>query len=269
MGGPQRTTRVSSPGPCRVAQAQRLALDRAHGHARLLGQADRRPRPRAGGDDDLRSRDALAARERDARHPATVVLHALDGDTGAQHRAGALGRARERRDQQPGVDGVVAGDVEGQAQRGRERGLQPARRRGQQALGASAPAARAARARAPAPLPRRGRARRRACRRRRDRRRCPSARAARRRTRASAARCAARARAARARPGRPRSRARACPRPPTTPRRRGRRGRARRRSARARERARRRPARRPLRRRRPRRGTAAGDGGCELLASPA
>ena len=64
------------------------------------------------------------------------MLHALDGDTGAQHRAGALGRAREGRDQQPGVDGVVAGDVEGQAQRGRERGLQPARRRGQEALGA-------------------------------------------------------------------------------------------------------------------------------------
>ena len=195
---PQRTTRSSRPGPGGVAQAQRLALDRAH--ARLVAEG---ARPRPGGDDDLLGAAARAER------PSTST-------PGAQHGAGALGRrARARRTTQARVDGVVVGHVQRAAQR---RARAPARARraalGSSALDAQPEALAQRRARARAPRPRRGRGRASACRTRGSRRRCRSPRASSRGEGRPAPRAlAARARAARARRRRPRPPARAS-RPP-------------------------------------------------------
>ena len=57
-----------------------------------------------------------------------------DLDARAQHRAGALGGARERGAHQARIDGVVVGQVQRAAHGGRERRLQAARRAGQQRL---------------------------------------------------------------------------------------------------------------------------------------
>ena len=98
-----------------VAQAQRLALDRAH--ARLVAEG---ARPRPGGDDDL-----LGAAARRGPSTSTPVRSTAPARSAARASA-----AHTRR----GIDGVVVGKVQRAAQRRRERGLEPARGAGQQRL---------------------------------------------------------------------------------------------------------------------------------------
>ena len=135
----------------RVAQAQDLALHRAHRHARVRRHAVERVRPGPGGDHDLRGAHLLAALEREPAHAPVTGQQAGDGRVRAQRHAGALGRDRERRGDQARVDGVVTRNLERGAQR---RARAPARARGPAraaAHGRRGRAAGAARARGSSP----------------------------------------------------------------------------------------------------------------------
>ena len=107
---------LQEPRAGRVAQAQRLALDRAH--ARLVAEgapttARRRPRPAR------RAAPASSSTSTPGRSTAPALLRAA--------RASGLADAAR-------IDGVVIGDVQRAAQRRRQRGLQAARGAGQQPL---------------------------------------------------------------------------------------------------------------------------------------
>ena len=184
----------------------------------------------------------LAGVEAEAGDAAVVGLDRCD-PRAADRAAGALERGRERGHQPPGVDRVVAGDVEREADGRRQRGLDTARLARAQALDLEAELA-----------PEGERALERlglvavardqqACRSGGGRDPRPRPRRARRRTRRTRARRADRARSRGRRRARPRPRARACRRPP--PRRRGRRRRSPRCAGRGRPRATRRPCRSP------------------------
>ena len=107
-----RIVRVTRSWPCGIAQAHDLALDRAD------GERAEAARPGAGGHDDL------AGGER------AEVVDALAPDLAARR----LDRVGEGGDELARVDGAVAGDVEREPDRRRERGLGAAGLAGAQPL---------------------------------------------------------------------------------------------------------------------------------------
>ena len=112
---------------------------------------------------DRARRAPRAVGEVDAGHARAVATTPARGARAAARRST---RAPQRRRRAARVDRVVAGDVEREPDRRRQRGLEPARLR---SAAAARPAGRAragTRAGGRAPRPRRGRARRPACRRR-------------------------------------------------------------------------------------------------------
>ena len=148
---------MTRPASAGVAQAQHLALDRAHGDAGGLGHAEPR-RVHAAGDDDGARRDERAVLELDAGH--AVVLGAQRRRAAAAHVDGLPQRGRP----------AGAGRSSGRPRR-RARAARSGRaraRRGAPGSGAAArragPASRGTRSADRAPRPRRRRAPRRACR---------------------------------------------------------------------------------------------------------
>ena len=106
---------VQQAGAAGVAQAQRLALDRAH--ARLVAE---RARPRPG-----REHDLLGRQRADVRRPRRRCAARR-----RRARAARASAAQTRR----GIGAVVVGQVQRAAHGGRERRLEPTRRAGQQRL---------------------------------------------------------------------------------------------------------------------------------------
>jgi thiamine-phosphate pyrophosphorylase len=117
-----------------VAQAQDLALDGPHGHARGGGETGDPAGPGTSGEHDLAGRQRLAVGEGDAADALAVELDARDWRVLAQAHAGGDAGAPQRAQHEARVDGVVVGRVQREAYGGRERGLALARGAGAQAL---------------------------------------------------------------------------------------------------------------------------------------
>ena len=130
---------VEQPGPGGVAQPQHLALDGAHGHGGL-GREALQPRGSA-----RRRRAAPAppppcvpSRRTTPRTRSSSASSPRTGVRGRTRAARALDRLGQRGDEAAGVDGVVAREVEGEADGRGERGLGAAGARGEEALRAEA-----------------------------------------------------------------------------------------------------------------------------------
>ena len=128
---------MQQAGPGRVAQAQRLALERADRDAGRFGHAAELARPSTRGHDDGVGLYGAAVGEVDALHARAGRVEAQAGDRGVrrQARAGPLRRAGERGDDACRLDAVVAGDLQGEADRRGERGFERPRGARAQPLG--------------------------------------------------------------------------------------------------------------------------------------
>ena len=117
---------LEQPRPARIAEHEDLALDGAHGHARLLGQPLEPGGPGTGREQHALRGDLLAAGERHAGHALAVAAHGGDAGAAAQRPARALDRRGERGHEPPRVHRLVAVDRQREPDGRRERRLEPA-----------------------------------------------------------------------------------------------------------------------------------------------